>query len=245
MLNQQTIEKLKSMRLSAMAEHFKKQTESTAMASLSFEERFGMLVDLEYLQRQNNKIKRLLHRAKLRLPQACLEDIDYHSTRMIEKSNIARLSQNSYINENRNIILTGATGTGKTYLACAFGNNACRNGYQVRYYRTNRLLEDLAISRGDGTYNKILSTIKNSNLLILDDFGLSELSPLSARDLLEVIEDRFGIGATIISAQLPVSKWHEVFEDSTIADAILDRVVHNAYRFNLEGPSLRESRNST
>lgn len=238
--NEQTISKLKAMRLPAMAEHFRHQLEMPGVSDLSFEERFAILVDHEHMNRKNNKIKRLLHQAKLRIPAACIEDLNFGSSRNLDRGYVLRLSHGSYIPDSRNILITGSTGTGKTYLSSAFGSDACRNGYSVKYYRTTRLLTELAISKGDGTYSRLLASIKKVRLLILDDFGLTTLNPVSARDLLEVIEDRFGNGSTIICGQLPVSKWHDIFEDSTVADAVLDRLVHNAHRLELQGPSLRE-----
>lgn len=239
MLNQQTIEKLAAMKLTAMASQYRHQLETPTINALSFEERFAILIDAEYTSRHNNRIKKLLHAAGLREPSACVEDLNYNSIRRLDRSYVARLLDCGWIMEHRNMIITGSTGAGKTYLACAFGNNSCHYNYHVKYYRVGRLLNDLSVSRGDGSYNRLLKALKKVDLLILDDWGLTVLDPLSSRDLLEVIEDRFNSRSTIISAQLPVKNWHAIFEDSTIADAILDRLVHNAYRFELEGPSLR------
>ena len=152
---------------------------------------------------------------------------------------ISRLANCVWVREGHNIIISGATGTGKTFLACALGQAACRQGFKVKYYRVNRLLTDLAIGHGDGSYNKIMRDLKKTDLIILDDFGMAILDPISSRDLLEVIEDRFGAKGTIIATQLPVANWHELFEDSTVADAILDRVIHNSYRFEPKGDSKR------
>ncbi|OPX94663.1 MAG: transposase [Pelotomaculum sp. PtaB.Bin104] len=239
MLNNQTTQKLHDMRLSALANEYRRQMASPDSTALSFEERFGMLVDAEWISRQNSRVKKLLHGAALRIPEACIEDIDYDPQRKLDRGYVVRLADCSWISEHRNLIITGATGTGKTWLACAFGNAACRQGFKVKYYRVNRLLTDLAIGRGDGSYNKLMLDIKKTDLLILDDWGMAVLDPVLGRDLLEVVEDRCGIKSTIIAGQLPVSDWHAVFEDSTVADAVLDRLVHNAHRLALCGPSKR------
>ncbi len=239
MLDQQTLEKLAQMRLTAMNREYRRQLESSDKNALSFEERFAMITDAEWINRQNNRLKRLLGQANLRIPNACLEDLDYEPGRSLDRGSVARLADMAWLYESRNLIITGASGTGKTYLACAFGNAACRKSFKTKYYRVNRLLNDLNIGQGDGSYNKIIKELKKMDLLILDDWGMALLDPASSRDLLEVVEDRYGYRSTIISAQLPVSKWHELFEDSTVADAILDRLVHNAYRFELKGPTKR------
>lgn len=238
MINQ-TLDKLNGMKLRAMEQEYQRQTELSANTALSFDERFAMIVDAEWLAKANNRLKRLLRQANLREPSANLEDINYAPARNLDKSTIARLADCSWIKEGRNLIITGATGTGKTYLTSAFGNAACRKGLKIRSFRVNRLLTDLSIGRGDGSYNKLLNDLKKPDLLILDDFGMAPFDPGACRDLLEVIDDRHGRKSTAISAQLPVAKWHGVFEDATIADAILDRVVNNAYRIELKGPSLR------
>ena len=239
MLDQQTLEKLTQLRLSAMGQEYRRQLESSDKNALSFEERFAMITDAEWINRQNNRLKRLLGKANLRIQDACLEDLDYEPRRNLDRGSVARLADMAWLYESRNLIVTGASGTGKTYLACAFGNQACRKGFKTKYYRVNRLLTDLNIGQGDGSYNKIIKELKKVDLLILDDWGMALLDPVSSRDLLEVVEDRYGYHSTTISGQLPVSKWHELFEDSTVADAILDRLVHNAYRFELKGPTRR------
>lgn len=240
MLEYQTTEKLTGMRLSVMASEYRRQMEAPDAKNLSFEERFSMIVDAEWLSRENNRTEKLLCRAKLR-EHASLADIDYDPVRKLERAEIARLSGLLWIREARNMIITGATGTGKTYLACAFGDAACRMGIKTRYYRVSRLLADLLVGRGDGSYNRLLRSLKKAQLLILDDFGLSPLTAEQGRDLLEVIEDRAGLTSTLICAQLPVSEWHALYADSTIADAILDRLVHNAYRLSPDGPSRRRA----
>lgn len=241
MLEYQTTEKLIGMRLSVMAAEYKRQMEAPDIRALSFEERISMLVDAEWLSRENNRTEKLLSQAKLR-ESASLADVDFDPARKLDRAEIARLSSLLWVKEARNLIITGATGTGKTYLACAFGDAACRMGIKTRYFRVSRLLADLSVGRGDGNYNRLLRTLKKSKLLILDDFGLSPLTADQGRDLLEVIEDRVGICSTIICAQLPVAEWHALYADSTIADAILDRLVHNAYRLAPDGPSRRRTR---
>ena len=238
MMNQ-TLEKLSVMRLSAMEQEVRRQIELPAMTELSFEERLSMLVDAEWISRQNKKLHLLLKTANLRIPKAYLEDVDYRSSRKLERTQIARLSNLLWINEGRNLFITGACGTGKTWLASAFGNAACRKGLKVQSLRVNRLLGDLLAARNNGTWTKILTSLKKPDLLILDDFGLSAMDSLHCRDLLEIVDDRYGRGSILITAQLPVSDWHGVFKDPTIADAILDRLVHNAHRIALQGPSLR------
>lgn len=235
----QTLEKLSSMRLSVMEQEYRRQMELPAMNELSFEERLAMLVDAEWLARQNKKLKRLLKAANLRNPEACLEDVDFAPSRKLDKAGIARLSDLSWISEGRNLFITGPCGTGKTWLASAFGNAACRQGIKVKSVRMNRLLSDLLAARTDGSWAKLLAELKKTELLILDDFGLSPLDVLHCRDLLEIADDRYGKGSTLITAQLPVAGWHGIFDDATIADAVLDRLVHNSHRIELHGPSKR------
>jgi DNA replication protein DnaC len=238
MMNQ-TLEKLSDLRLSVMRQEIRRQMELPAISELSFEERLALLVDAEWISRQNKKLQRLLKEANLRNPGACLEDVDYGSARKLEKEQIARLSDLSWIRQGKNLFITGACGTGKTWLASAFGNAACRKGLKVQSLRMNRLLGDLLAARNNGTWSKLLNTLKKPDLLILDDFALAPLDPLHCRDMLEIVDDRYGHGALLITAQLPVSGWHAVFDDATLADAVMDRLVHNAHRIALHGPSMR------
>lgn len=238
MINQ-TLDKLSSMKLRAMEQEYRRQVELPANATLSFDDRLAMMVDAEWLAKANNRLQRFLREASLREQAATLEDMSFDVRRCLDKAAIGRLADCGWIKEGRNLIVTGATGTGKTYLVSAFGNAACRKSLKVRSYRVNRLLTDLAIGRGDGSYNRLLNELKKPDPLILDDFGMASLDPSSCRDLLEVVDDRHGRKSTVISAQLPVAKWHGVFEDATIADAVLDRVINNAHRIELKGPSLR------
>lgn len=241
MLNNQTAEKLRAMKLPALSAEYVRQSETPSMDALDFDERLGMLVDAEWLARENNRIKKLTKEANLRESAACFADIDYRPTRKLDRAYLARLSDFAWVRESKNLIITGATGTGKTWLACAFGADACRKGLRVAFYRVNRLLSELAVAHGSGNLNKFLAKLKKAEIMILDDWGLAALNALEGRFLLEVFEERYGERATIISAQLPVAKWHGLFEDSTVADAILDRLVHNSYRIELQGPSLRPS----
>jgi len=239
MMINQTLSKLTEMRLGAMYEEFIRQVGLPAMSALSFDERFGLIVEAEWLSRHNAKISRLLRTAKLRCPSACLEDIDFSSDRNLDKTLVARLSDMSWLAECRNILITGPCGVGKTWIASAFGNAACRMGKSVATYRVSRLLDELRIARSDGTWGKLLNAIKKPEILILDDFGLDRLDATQSRDLMEIAEDRENKGAMIITAQLPVTDWHEVFDDKTVADATLDRIVHASYRFELRGASRR------
>jgi len=238
MINQ-TLEHLSYMHLSAMEGEYRRQAELPAMTELSFEERLSMMVDAEWMSRQNNKLRRLLKAANIRHPEACLEEVDYAPARRLERAAIARLSNLAWVKEHQNLFIIGKCGTGKTWLAGAFGNAACRQGIQVLCIRVNRMLSDLSAARNDGLWSKRLTLLKKPCLLILDDFGLSSLSTVHCRDLLELVDDRYGKGSVLVTAQLPVSGWHGIFEDATIADAVLDRLVHNAHRIELHGPSKR------
>ena len=241
MLTKQTAEKLRSMKLPAMAAEYIRQTETPAMDALGFDERLAMMVDAEWLSRDNSRIQRLIKEANLRISTACFADIDYRSSRKLDRAYIARLTDFTWAKEAKNLFFTGATGTGKTWLACAFGMEACYKGLRVKFCRVSRLLNELAAASNTGTIDKLLARLKKADILILDDWGLMTLNTLESRHLYDVFEDRCNEHSIIISAQLPVSKWHGLFEDSTVADAVLDRVVHNSYRIELHGPSLRPS----
>jgi len=239
MMINQTLSKLTEMRLQAMEEEFRRQVELPAMTALAFEERFGMAVEAEWRSRRNSRINRLIKAAKLRCPSACLEDIDFAAGRNLDRGFVARLSDMSWLADGRNLFITGPCGVGKTWIASAFGNAACRLGKHVAAYRMPRLLDKLRMARADGTWGKLLAALKKPDLLILDDFGLDRLDTIHGRDLMEIADDREAAGSIIITAQLPVSEWHEIFDDATVADAALDRMVHNAYRIELRGPSRR------
>jgi DNA replication protein DnaC len=239
MMANQTIRQLLELRLSAMEAEFRRQYELPAMSGLSFDERFGLIVEAEWRSKYNAKIGRMLKAAKLRCPAACLEDVDFDDVRKLDRAMIARLSDMSWLTEGRNLFITGATGVGKSWLASAFGNAACRLGKRVATYRMSRLLDDLRKARADGTWAKLLAALEKPSLLILDDFGMDRLDTVHCRDFFEVVEDRQGGGSIIITAQLPVAQWHGIFEDATVADAALDRIVHNSIRIELHGPSRR------
>ena len=236
---QQTRQWLRELRLPALEKAYAGQIELPAFNAIGFDERFALMVQAEWENRHEKKLERLLKAACLRDRNASLEELDFTASRNLEKSVIANLSDSRWIRKGNNLLVCGACGTGKTYLASAFGNSACRHGYSVRSFRLPRLLVDLHIGKGDGSWEKILSDLKKPDLLILDDFGLAPLEPLQCRDFLEVVEDRYASASTIIVSQLPVSSWHGIFADATIADAVLDRLLQDAYRFELKGPSRR------
>jgi DNA replication protein DnaC len=227
------------MKLHGMAEAFKEQLQQPDITDLAFEERFGLLVDRQWTWREDRRMRRLLANAKLKI-NACLEDIDYRAPRALDKSVILKLGGCDWIARAHNVIITGPTGVGKTYLACALANRACRMGYSAFYIRIPKLFQDLAIARGDGSYPKVLKKLSKAKILILDDLGLAPMNAQERRDLLEVVEDRHGLTSTLVTAQLPIQSWHENIRDPTIADAILDRLVHSAYKINLKGESMRK-----
>jgi DNA replication protein DnaC len=243
MLNKQTIEKLYHMKLNGMAEAFKEQLQQPDLSDLSFEERFALLVDQQWTWKEDRRMRRLLSQAKLKI-NACIEDIDFRAPRGLKKSAILQLAPCHWIRQAHNVIITGPTGAGKTYLACALANRACRMGFSAFYIRIPKLFQDLAMAKADGSYPKLMKKLTNSKVLVLDDLGLSPMSAQERRDLLEVIEDRHGLASTVVAAQLPIEHWHENIRDPTIADAVLDRLVHNAYKINLKGESMRKLRSS-
>jgi len=239
----QTKDKLAQLRLSGFLINLENQLQSPDILQLSFEDRLGMLVDQELLERDNRRLQSRLAKARLR-DNACLEDIDFRAPRGLERSFIMTLGQNEWVRRHQNIIITGPTGTGKTYLACALAQKACRDGFSAQYHRLSRLLQEAAIGRGDGSYAKVMDKIAKANVLILDDWGLQSLTESQRRDFLEIIEDRYNNQSTIISTQLPLDKWHELIGDLTIADAVMDRLVHNAHVISMKGGSMRKKLNS-
>jgi len=241
MLNEPTLEKLQSLRLDGMAAAWSEQQQKHGdFASLSFDERFGLLVDAEWLHRQNKRLSRYLAEAKLRLSQACIEDIDYSTRRQLDKAQIRSLATCRWIEEHHNVIVTGATGAGKTFIACALAQQACRKGYRALYRRTPRLFDELALAQADGSYTRLLARVARTDLLVLDDWGIVPIREPERRHLLEIMDDRHGSRSTIITSQLPVEKWHDHIGDPTIADAVCDRLLHNAHRLTLKGPSRRK-----
>lgn len=243
MLHQETVEKLYAMKLNGIADAFKEQLLQPDMYDLPFEERFTLLVDRQWTWKEDRRMKRLLRNAKLKI-NGCIEDIDYKTPRGIDKSVVLRLANCDWIKSAQNIIITGPTGVGKTYLACAIANRVCRMGYSAFYIRIPRLFQELAMARGDGSYPKTMKKLLKANVLIIDDLGLAPMSATERRDLLEVVEDRHGLASTIVATQLPISNWYENIQDPTIADAILDRLIHNAHKINLKGESMRKLRSS-
>lgn len=239
MLVQQTIERLHALRLTGMAAALNEQQGQPDVNTLSFEDRLTLLVEREVTARADRRLTRLLQLAKLRLPAAVIEDLDFRSTRGLDRSLLLRLASCEWIRHHQTVLIVGATGTGKTYLACALGQSACRHGLTVRYVRLPRLLHDLGLARADGSYGKLLATLAKTELLLVDDWGLAPLADRERRDLLEVLEDRSGCRATLVTSQLPFDHWHECVGDPTFGDAILDRLVHQAHRLTLKGPSMR------
>jgi DNA replication protein DnaC len=238
MLDQASLTTLRGFKLFGMAEALEQQLGDPQLQSLSFEERMGLLIDRESTSRENRRLTRLLRLAKLR-EQACFEDIDYRHPRGLQKSQFAPLSACNWVRKAQNICLSGPTGTGKTFLACALGHAACRQGLSVRYWRLPRLFETVRIAHGDGSYARLLTSMAKTDLLILDDWGLQKPATQERHDLLEVLEDRYGKRATLVTSQLPVKNWHAYLGEPTVADAILDRLVHNAHKIQLTGDSMR------
>ena len=239
MLKHPTLDKLHALKLTGMAAALADQSATPDITDLSFEERLGLLVDREMTERDNRRMTSRLRRAKLR-HNAILEDLDYRYSRGLDKGLVQSLASCQWVKEHLNVLITGPTGVGKTWLACALAHKACREGYTAQYVRLTRLLRELTIAKGDGQYSKLLTNLAKVDVLILDDWGLMKLSAENRRDLLEVLEDRHGRRSTIATSQLPIEEWHGVIGDATLADAILDRLVHNAYKINLRGESMRK-----
>jgi DNA replication protein DnaC len=240
MLNHPTLEKLRTLRLTGMADAFHEQL-TKPLPDLDFETRLGLLIEREWYLRENRRLTRRLQQAKLQ-QTACVEDINFSHPRGLNKSNILELSRCQWIHQHLNLLITGPTGCGKTYLACAMAHKACLTGFSSKYYRLPRLWNELKIAKADGSYMSWLSQLAKINLLILDDWGVVSPDNEQCRDLLEILDDRFQQQSTIITSQLPVIHWHEHLNDATIADAILDRLVHNSTRLELKGDSLRKNK---
>ncbi len=239
MLLHPLIEKLRELRLPGMLKTLEEQLDQADINQLSFEERLGLMIEREVSMRENRRLQTRLKKAKLKL-SAAIEDIDYHGDRKLDRSFMLQLSQCEWIKQHRNILITGATGTGKTYLACALAHKACLEGFSTRYYRLPRLFDELTLTRADGRYLKLLREFEKTDVLILDDWGIAKLNQEQRRDLLEIIDDRHSSKSTIFTSQLPVKLWHDVIGDKTLGDAILDRLIHNAYRLALSGETMRK-----
>jgi len=239
MLNQPTLEKLRALKLTGMANSLQEQLEKP-LPDLDFESRLGMLVDQEWLIRENRKLQRRLTQAKLQ-QAACIEDIDYDKPRGLVKAKLLELSRSQWLQQHFNLIITGPTGCGKTYIACALAHRGCLDGFTSRYYRLPRLWEELKIAKANGTYSNWLSALAKIDLLILDDWGLVTPDIERRQDLLEILDDRYQKKSTIVTSQLPTTHWYEHLNDATLADAILDRLLHNAIRLELRGESMRKN----
>jgi len=241
MLSHPTLEKLDTLKLGGMVKALKEQMEMPDIGELSFEERLGLMVDREINEKDNRRLTMRLKKAKFR-ERACMEDIDYKANRGLDKSFMLSLASCKWVKDHANCLVVGPTGIGKTYIACALGHKACMEGYTAIYFRLTKLLDELEIARKDGRYNKLMKAIAKTDVVILDDIGLYPMTAGNRRDLLEVMEDRYGLRSTIVTSQLPVNKWHESIGDPTLADAILDRMVHNAHKIVMKGESMRKTK---
>ena len=244
MLNQQTLDSLNCLKLYGMAAAFAEQLTQSAAHGLAFEERFGLLVEREVVHRENRRLTRLLQLATLK-ERACVEDLDFRARRGLDRSQIASLSSCDWIRSGQNLIIHGATGCGKTFLGCAFAHQACRQGLSALYLRAPRLFEELGLCHADGSFRKRLAAIAKVDLVIIDDFAISPIGPRERNDLLELLDDRVGGRATLVTSQLPPDHWHDYIGDPTLADAILDRLLHNAHKIHLEGKESMRKRDAS
>ena len=240
MLNAPTLEQLQALKLSAMAAAWNDQQGHADVTALAFDERFGLLVEAEWRARENKRLTRALQEAKLKIPHACVEAIDYPARRELDTALVRQLATCRWVEEHQNLLVIGATGTGKTFIGCAFAQQACRKGFRALYQRASRLFHELTLARADGSYLRLLTKLARVDVLLVDDFGLDALSPQDRRDFLELLDDRHGARSTILTSQLPVAQWHDFIGDPTLADSICDRVLHNAHRIVLKGPSRRK-----
>lgn len=242
MLIHPTIDHMRTLKLFGMAQALESQLELKEARELDFEERLGLLLDAEMLARQNKSIDSRLRNAKLRL-NASMEDLELRANRGLDRGVMTALSTADWVASKQNVLITGPTGAGKTYLACALANKACRLGFSVLYFRAPILFQDLAVAKADGRYRRMLTSMAKRKLIVIDDFALSPLTDEQRRDLLELTEQRYESSSTIIASQLPLEHWHEIIGEPTIADAILDRVIHNAHLISLKGESMRKKKN--
>ncbi|MCB9716457.1 MAG: ATP-binding protein [Myxococcales bacterium] len=240
MLNEPTLDKLKELRLGAFADAWLAQQADPDSASLGFDERLGLLVDAEWSARHNKRLARNLREAKLKFPNACIEDVDFPPRRQLDKTVVRQLATCKWIENHQSIVITGATGVGKTYLACALAQHAIRKNYRAAYRRLSRLFDELALARADGSYVRLLAQLARTDVLVLDDWGMTPIREAERRDLNEIMEDRWGNRSTIVTSQIPVAKWHDHIGDPTTADAVCDRILNNAQRIVLKGPSRRK-----
>jgi DNA replication protein DnaC len=244
MLRHATLDQLQELKLHGMAKAFSEQLSMHDVSTLSFEERLGLLVEREAAERSSRRLTTRLRKANLR-EQAALEDTDWRARRNLDKAQVLRLGSCQWIADHLNVLITGKAGVGKTFLACALAHKACREGYTALYLRVPRLFRNLAIARGDGSYDRLLNTYARADVLVLDDFGLEPIGAPERRDLLEILEDRYGRRSTLVASQLPVKSWYEAIGDPTLADGILDRLVHGAYAVEMDGESMRGKRRKT
>jgi DNA replication protein DnaC len=240
MLKHPAIDQLRALKLDGMADAFVELETQDRSKELSHAEWLALLVDREAANRSTSRLRSRLKAARLRHGQACIEDVDYRAQRRLDKALFQSLATCRWIADHRSLLVTGPCGVGKSWLSCALAQKACRDGYSVHYARVPRLFADLELAHGDGSFARLFRTLTRADLLILDDWGPDRLNPSQRRDLMEIVEERYGRGSTLITSQLPVDKWHDVIGEPTFADAILDRLVHNAYRLALDGPSLRK-----
>ena len=239
MLTEQTIDKLTQMKLNAMANALREQMNNADYQALSFEDRLSLLVDRQWDEKESRALTRRLQVAKLKQP-AVVEDVDFATPRGMDRTALLSIAECEFVRSHRNVIITGPTGVGKTYVACAIANKACRMSFSVRYLRTGSLLSTIALARADGSYPSLVRRLEKTDLLVLDDWGLYPLEPDGAREVFEILEDRSGTGSTMIASQLPIANWFDAIAAPTIADAILDRLIHGAYRVEMTGESMRK-----
>ena len=240
MLNEHTLDQLRSLRLDGMVHAIEDQAISTAAAALGFDERLTLLVQREIAWRDDKRVARLLKAARLKVSAACVEDIDWRASRTLDRSLVTALAGGDWLRHAQNLLITGMTGCGKTWLACALAHQAARAGFSVLYVRAARLFDELQVAHGDGSFARRLMQLARLDLLVIDDFAISAIGAAERNDLLEVLDDRVGTRSTLITSQLPVKAWHTYLDDPTLADAILDRVVHSSHKIELKGKSLRE-----